>query len=479
MTGLREGPATPTAWSVDGRRFHCAGAITAGLPLGGFVEITDPAGVARIGQVLDLEVETGPSGHVAVGYGLLIDGGETVPPFDGATVTIPTDEAVQQALSQAPDPIVLGEVRGRPGVPATIAGRGFNRHTLLCGQSGSGKTYALGVLLERLLVHTTLPLVVLDPNGDHVHLGTPADGVDPGTAAAYRAATAGVRVARAEPDDDQLPLRIRLAELGAMGAGALLELDPVRDRDEYNALIHVEEAIPSTDWATVDEFVSALRATDDPILRDMTVRLENLGIDKMSVWALGRHRTVVEAWRDDDPRALIADTSALGSRRERVATTIAVLNHLWQRRREKQPLLLVVDEAHDVCPAQPTDRLQALAVDLFERIAGEGRKYGIHLLLASQRPDKLPENVVTQCDNLVLMRVNSLGDRRALSERFGFAPPALVELARAFDVGEALLAGRIAPSPILARIGRRVSREGGGDVPTDWAHPPDVTSFEG
>ena len=47
----------------------------------------------------------------------------------------------------------------------------LNRHTFWCGQSGSGKTYALGVALEQILLHTRLPLVILDPNSDFVRLG--------------------------------------------------------------------------------------------------------------------------------------------------------------------------------------------------------------------------------------------------------------------------------------------------------------------
>jgi len=45
-----------------------------------------------------------------------------------------------------------------------------DRHTLLRGQSGSGKTYSLGVILERLLIETDLRLVILDPNSDFVRL---------------------------------------------------------------------------------------------------------------------------------------------------------------------------------------------------------------------------------------------------------------------------------------------------------------------
>ena len=57
------------------------------------------------------------------------------------------------------------------GAPARLLAAKLNRHTFWCGQSGSGKTYALGVALEQILLHTKLPLVILDPNSDFVRLG--------------------------------------------------------------------------------------------------------------------------------------------------------------------------------------------------------------------------------------------------------------------------------------------------------------------
>lgn len=59
--------------------------------------------------------------------------------------------------------------------PAVLHGPRLNRHTFWCGQSGSGKTYALGVLLEQVLLNTRLPIVVLDPNSDFVALGSVRD----------------------------------------------------------------------------------------------------------------------------------------------------------------------------------------------------------------------------------------------------------------------------------------------------------------
>ena len=68
---------------------------------------------------------------------------------------------------------------------AELNAQRFNRHTFWCGQSGSGKTYALGVVLEQMLAHTSLPLVILDPNADFVRLGeVRPEAASTGTAAA-------------------------------------------------------------------------------------------------------------------------------------------------------------------------------------------------------------------------------------------------------------------------------------------------------
>ena len=129
----------------------------------------------------------------------------------------------------------------------------------------------------------------------------------------------------------------------------------------------------------------------------------------------------------------------------------------------------MIDEAHNVCPALPEDPLTALATEHAVRLAGEGRKFGLVLLVATQRPQKVHDNVVSQCDNLVLMRMNSRSDLALLAETFSFVPSPLLALAADFRQGEAVVAGKLVPSPPLGRFGPRWSAEGGADVPADWA----------
>jgi uncharacterized protein len=459
---------TSSAWSVDGTTFHYRARLASGPRVGGFVNLATPHGNA-LGQVLSQEVVEEGGSRVLAGDGKLAGHGPGPLVFEDAAVTAAAADEVEAHVAATSAPLRIGELRGIDGVPAVLDARGFNRHTFLCGQSGSGKTYSLGVLLEQLVLHTRLPLLILDPNGDHVHLGRTSDGVDPETAAAYAAAAEGFRVLRAANDADGEPLRIRFSDLGITGTAATLQLDPIADRDEYNAMLHLAATAPTMTFATVAEAFEAFAKSGDPALDAVRKRGENLRVDRMDAWAGRTARSLHEVWVEDRPRGIVADSSGFEERRERIAVAVAVLQQLWAHRKERRPLLLVVDEAHDVCPSDPADELQQLAVELFTRIAGEGRKYGIHLLLASQRPDKLPDNVLTQCDNLMLMRVNSTADRAALAERFGFAPPHLVELAGTFGLGQSLVAGKIAPVPLLVQSGARLTPEGGADVPTDWA----------
>jgi DNA helicase HerA-like ATPase len=127
-------------------------------------------------------------------------------------------------------------------------------------------------------------------------------------------------------------------------------------------------------------------------------------------------------------------------------------------------VLIVIDEAHNLCTNEPADALQAAVTDRLVQIAAEGRKYGLWLLLSTQRPSKIHPNVLSQCDNLMMMRMNSPGDVAELGEVFGFAPPSLLAAAPTFGLGECLLAGRFSPLARIAKIGERLTFQGGADV---------------
>ncbi len=170
----------------------------------------------------------------------------------------------------------------------------------------------------------------------------------------------------------------------------------------------------------------------------------------------------------DASRCTVVDIGSLPTREEQVIAAGAVLERLWRERSRREPVAIVIDEAHNICPAEPGDQLTALATADAIRIAAEGRKFGLYLIVVTQRPQKVHENVLSQCDNLVLMRMNSAADLGHVADVFSFVPAGLIDRATTFAQGEALVAGKVSSHPALVRFGSRISQEGGADV-AGWA----------
>jgi hypothetical protein len=477
-----EASVLPLATSVDGRRFTFQTSLHGlELQIGGYA-VLEGGGSPRLGQIHALEMDTQPGAELllpptaegapvgrtevrvrlARGEGVIIDGDPA--PFHDALIRRAAEAEVaawQRSRTGSHAMLTLGELALAPGVPALADARGFSRHTFLCGQSGSGKTYSLGVILERLLIETDLRIVVLDPNSDFVRLGQVRSGADPDLAGRYRQASAAVAVYSAQARGERR-LRLHAAGVDQAAQAAALRLDPITDREEYAALAAYlgRDGVPT---------IEALTDSELPEGRRLALRLANLGVDRYSVWARGEAGSVLDAVHDEQSRCVVIDLGSLPTREEQSLVAAQVLGDLWRRRAERRPVLIVIDEAHNVCPAEPPDRLVALATEHAIRIAAEGRKFGLYLLISTQRPQKIPENVLSQADNLILLRLNSLADAAFAQAAFSFVPPGLIQRSSTFRQGEGLVAGQISPEPALLRFGARVSEEGGADVPATWA----------
>jgi DNA helicase HerA-like ATPase len=167
-------------------------------------------------------------------------------------------------------------------------------------------------------------------------------------------------------------------------------------------------------------------------------------------------------------RAVVLDVGSLDDARERSAIALAVLGYL-RRREERASVLLVIDEAHNLLSPDADNDLQRAVTDYGVWIAGEGRKYGVHMLVSTQRPQKVHRNVLSQCDNLVLMRMNSKADIDELGTVFSHVPRSMIQEAKSFHQGEMLVAGPISTTPLRVRTAERWCAEGGADLPTGWA----------
>ena len=128
---------------------------------------------------------------------------------------------------------------------------------------------------------------------------------------------------------------------------------------------------------------------------------------------------------------------------------------LWQTRdeREKDPVLFICEEAHRYVPNHGEAQYKE-AQEAVRRIAKEGRKYGVGLMLISQRPSDVEATVLSQCNSWIILRLTNSNDQEHVAK---FLPDSLVGLTKmlpSLTRREAIFVGEAAALPSRIRINK-------------------------
>lgn len=128
------------------------------------------------------------------------------------------------------------------------------------------------------------------------------------------------------------------------------------------------------------------------------------------------------------------------------------------------PILLVYEEAHKYVPNSELSKFRASKISI-ERIAKEGRKYGVSLLLASQRPSEISETIFSQCNNFIAMRLTNPVDQGYVRKLLPNSLGTLIDKMPAFKQGEALLVGEAIALPSVVQIDVCAQAPTSNDIP--------------
>lgn len=128
------------------------------------------------------------------------------------------------------------------------------------------------------------------------------------------------------------------------------------------------------------------------------------------------------------------------------------------------PILLVYEEAHKYVPNSDLSKYRSSKISI-ERIAKEGRKYGVTLLLASQRPSEISETIFSQCNNFVAMRLTNPVDQGYVKKLLPDSLGSLIDKMASFKQGEALLVGESIILPSIVQIDPCVHAPSSNDIP--------------
>lgn len=129
-----------------------------------------------------------------------------------------------------------------------------------------------------------------------------------------------------------------------------------------------------------------------------------------------------------------------------VVTRLVYEVQFWMTPKEKEtrhPFAFVCDEAHLYMP-RDTTKMKAVenkSLEIFEKIAKEGRKYGVSLVIVSQRPAELNSTIISQCNNIISLKITNDRDKSAVATMLTDSLVGLVEILPNLDVGECIVIG--------------------------------------
>lgn len=234
------------------------------------------------------------------------------------------------------------------------------------------------------------------------------------------------------------------------------------------------------------EFADGSKGPLNGELGNFVNRLENKLADKRLDFLLGKAvreqangafeevlRTFVGYKKENTANVTIIDLSGIPF--EVLSITVSLISrllfefayHLKQissTMSTEVPLLLVYEEAHKYVPKSDLARYRSSKMSI-ERIAKEGRKYGVTLLIASQRPSEISETIFSQCNNFIAMRLTNPVDQDYVKRLLPDALGDLTDTLPTLKSGEALLIGDAVVMPSLVQINICAPPPSSSDIP--------------
>ncbi len=376
-----------------------------------------------------------------------------IPP--GSPVWRASQELLERHLSYSDErSLYIGHLVDRNDVRLSVDINGLKRHLAILAQTGAGKSNAAAVLMEELLKKGA-SIIVLDPHADYALMRTGKGG------AKY---ASDVMIFRTPLSNGRYSSQT--GSISSLFTLRFQDLEP----DEISDIMGIKE-----EWSTLRRIVDDISNSMKPP-RDLASfisaykEIKNEDASKIS----GRIRilTKISSIFSDSTTPMeeylapgqlsILDLSGMD---QALANYFAhrVLNTIYESKMEANagfPVFVFVEEAHNFVP--PGSR--TLIAQMLRKIASEGRKFGMFLVVISQRPGKLDQDVLSQCNSAIILRITNPLDQKAIMESSESISESMLQDLPSLNIGEAVLTGEFVRIPVIASIRKRETAEGGGDI---------------
>ena len=435
------------------------------------------------------------------------------------------EEAQRHGEAEASLTLSLARLADTRGTRVNVTPeRLFGRHCAVLGATGGGKSWTLARVIEQAASHKS-KVVLIDATGEfhtlvgiqHVYLGmdpAPQAGVQEAVFP-YSELTEGDLFALFKPSGQIQAPKLRAAmkslKLAKLAGGAIVSANGIIEKNQqpkapyeaaYALHVHnVESAKADFDisklilqinaecvwqtggtaampnparWGNPNEqdrsyCVSLITRIEDMLqANELACIFKPSGKDALS--------KVLKGFLDDPARRVLRISLKYlpFSYNAREVVANAVGRHLLGLAREgqfkAQPLLLFLDEAHQFLSKSLGDENTRYPLDAFDAIAKEGRKFGLNICIATQRPRDIPEDVLSQIGTLVVHRLTNDRDREVVERASGEIDRSAATFLPTLAPGQAILVGVDFPIPLIIRISEPAAKPDskGPDYQTHW-----------
>ncbi|MDY6768587.1 MAG: ATP-binding protein [Candidatus Nanohaloarchaea archaeon] len=362
------------------------------------------------------------------------------PPSPGTDVAVADEERLKDFLGIEPDGIHLGDVQFHD-VRAELDMTGLlQKHLAILAQTGAGKSYLASVLLEELLDREPgegqMAVVVIDPHGEYAGFADSSEYMD--RVKVYGDDTVQVGVPSLSPGNLDHYFDLTGPQQREMG-NVISELD---DEKGVYGLEELEQAVEAYDMD---------QKTKD-ICLDRLRRMRYMGL-------FGQHDS--PSLGEVEPgRMVVLDLSEIVDRKTKQVIAAHVTQELFRGRRNGAvpPFFLLVEEAHNFIP-EGMSRSDAPARGPITRVAREGRKFHASLGLISQRPARLSQTALSQCNTNIILRITNPYDLDRIKQGSEGITADVLEDIPGFRVGEGVVVGEAVNYPTFVSVRERNTDE--------------------
>jgi uncharacterized protein len=394
--------------------------------------------------------------------------GVTRYPIPGSPVHSVTTEDLRSVFAATDEPhIEIGTVYPTEDIRGALyVDPMLSKHFAILGSTGTGKSTSVALILHRISqLSPEGHIVMIDPHGEY--------------SAAFKSCGEIFNV-----DNLQLPYWLLNFEehcevlLTTQGAERQRDADILakcllaartkgKDVSQYGK-VTVDSPIPyllaDLNTILVNEMGKLDRAGDTLPFQRLKTKLDELRVDPRYTFmfsgmlvsdSMGSFIAKLFRLPSQGRPISIVDVSGVPS--EVTSVVVSVLARMvfdyaiWSRTEAQRPLLLVCEEAHRYVPKDENASGQAVR-KILERIAKEGRKYGVSLGLITQRPSDLAEGVLSQCGTIISMRLNNDRDQACVRAAMPEGARGFLDAIPALRNRECIVCGEGVAIPIRVRF---------------------------